>query len=469
MILTKLKFLKIFAIAIAATSTVIAFQNCGGFQTSNSAAEVVSRLRSCDEDFSRCVCTPSSQISCVTETGMGRQACNATGLGFAACEPYSCQAGFTFTNGVCKSDVCAAGDAKACALEHGFGSRTCAVPASGGAPVYGACVASSCDAGYVLGLGRCVSATCSPGEVFSCAVPNGTGSRTCTTNSTWGSCVVSRCDANSSLQNGVCVLKSCTAGTQQSCSENHGRGTQTCLTSGAAFGACQLSVCDSGYSLLSGACVPQSCVPGAQMNCMENNGIGQKTCSTNGLSFGSCRFTSCDSGYTLSKGACVSLSPGAPAAGGAKGGDQIVIVSQDAIVNGDYSYVGGPATYNASIAGASMCGALKLMSSTGNVFYPQMSTCNVTSANSNSYLDVRAKLTINGKLRVTGILLVSKDATVTVRGQISLGSNGTPGVIWVEPGGKVIIEPDAGGRSSLASEPTDLGLIINNGGDVELK
>ena len=149
------------------------------------------------------------------------------------------------------ADNCTQGETQNCTVEGGSGTQTCA-----GNNTFGACVATSCDDGYVLANGTCESTACTPGDTEACTVADGTGEQTCSNNGTMGPCLATSCDDGYTLQNGACVAIPCTPGDTQNCTVENGSGNQTCSDDGE-WEACEATSCDEDYELEDGACTEE--------------------------------------------------------------------------------------------------------------------------------------------------------------------------------------------------------------------
>lgn len=98
---------------------------------------------------------------------------------------------------------CTEGETQACAVEGGTGEQACLTNGT-----FGACVATSCDDGYVLvNNSTCEAEQCTPGTLQNCTVENGSGNQTCSDEGQWESCEAVSCDEDYSLEDGECTAE----------------------------------------------------------------------------------------------------------------------------------------------------------------------------------------------------------------------------------------------------------------------
>ena len=213
-----------------------------------------------------------------------------------------CESGYTDCNGECydlssSSQHC--GDCKNICTTDKYSHSTEL------ACVNSECVASACEDGYHLELGRCASNTCIEGET-DCIHSNGLGMWKTCTNGEWGP--FEPCD-NVSCNNDVEKCGICVNGTKH-CED---RMLLTC-----ANGRWQNAVeCDAALVCSENSCVACSadshvygniCEKHDLNNCNAHGSKCDASVQSNGTAFncedGTCKATACASGYHLYNGGC---------------------------------------------------------------------------------------------------------------------------------------------------------------------
>lgn len=257
-------------------------------------------------------CDEGDIAPCAGASGAGSMSCSAAGV-WGSCVMSACVPGFRPANGSCEPESCDPGESQPCAGDNGIGAQSC------GSDGWNRCVLASCAPGFHLQLGQCVNNTCTPGAVTACQDATGIGSGLQACNavgSGFGACVLSSCAAGYELAGGVCVSLSCSPGQTRACPVPNGVGTQAC--GGEDWGTCAPTRCQAGFALAArGQCEPTRCKPGGRVACQAPDGIGSgsMSCDPRGDGFEPCELSACRSGYTLAGGLCVTVgdSP-APAA-----------------------------------------------------------------------------------------------------------------------------------------------------------
>jgi hypothetical protein len=244
---------------------------------------------------------------------------------------------------------------RVCPVSHGSGVQSWA-PAlwfSQGGTGWGACTATSCDAGYRMTNGVCTavsyswstsawgacgggSATQSYGAWGACGGGSGNWSY-----GAWGACSASAvCSGNGTQTRGATCEVNASSGSQSrtgacawagfsgtqtrtvSCRNNFGEPADAALC-GAAPATAQACTppgapASCGALVTVQACTPtgtapcgasqtsQSCQsPAGSQSCLVANGTGTQSCSAGASVWGACTMTSCNPGYVASGGACV--------------------------------------------------------------------------------------------------------------------------------------------------------------------
>jgi hypothetical protein len=306
------------------------------------------------------VCVPGTslgQADCRAEVpgaaSAGRSVtCNSAGNGYVqgSCVTTGCQSGFIATGNACLAQACAPRAAlgnASCASEIPFAavaakSKACNVAGDG--YTYGACVASSCQSGYLLQNNSCVPQTCAPsaslgdidcaGEIpFSAVALKSRACNSAGDGYRYGACAVSTCQSGYLRTGNSCAPQACVPGAATasvSCTAEipfsaSATKSKTCNSIGDDFdyGPCSLAACQSGYVMQSGACVPQACTPGQSygaVSCVDQSPYATaatrtQSCDALGTAYvyGPCTVTSCQIGSFSHGNYCSSYQPFSPA------------------------------------------------------------------------------------------------------------------------------------------------------------
>jgi len=194
------------------------------------------------------LCEPNTMTPCTVGAGVGFKSCNSIGSSWGACELNGCQPGYILKDGVCTIQVCQPGEESVCEFHNGSGVKTCNSEGTD----YGACVLRGCQHGYGVENGKCLEHTCVPSSQATCQGESGSGIKYCYQNGRgFGPCTLTACDPGFKLKNGQCVInESCEAGETLVCSEQNGSGLRTCNTNSNRFGPCELNDCNPEYELV---------------------------------------------------------------------------------------------------------------------------------------------------------------------------------------------------------------------------
>lgn len=203
------------------------------------------------DDGGQCVanlCEPNTITPCSEGVATGFKECNSIGSEWGACELNGCQPGFILQNGVCVVQVCTPGEQYVCEVHKGTGSKTCNSQGTD----YSECVMEGCEHGYGAENGKCVEHKCTPTSQETCTGESGSGVKYCYENGMgYGVCKLTSCDPGFKLKNGQCVTDdSCDAGETLACTETNGSGLRSCNTNSNRWGPCVINQCNTGYVLV---------------------------------------------------------------------------------------------------------------------------------------------------------------------------------------------------------------------------
>lgn len=349
-------------------------------------------------------CNPGETLSCPIANGAGAMVCKPDGSGYGSCEPTTCNNGYVRDGNRCVPKVCDAGyvfengkcvdreppvinvtkrpqDSNDRGAEviytvtdvgSGVKAVTCRLDGKAHSPCVSPLRISNLAVGFheiaifaVDNAGNqssryikwTIGNVCTPNSTVPCDVPNGTGTKKCSSNgSGYGSCVPNSCDAGYELKNGQCVKLSCPAGyeavgnacvdkTKPSVRIVSGPAAMTssgsarlvfegsdvgsgvdrfeCSLNGSTYARCSSPKDYSGlgagnyqffvrvtdkagnFAEANHLWKVTACDPGAVKSCSVTNGSGQMVCKADGSGYGSCVPNKCNSGYHLENGVCV--------------------------------------------------------------------------------------------------------------------------------------------------------------------
>ena len=226
---------------------------------------------SCTNEISYSLTATKAKTCNVTGSDFIYGACSVTG-----CEPgYNLQNNSCVVN-ACNPDETYG--SVFCIEEISYSSsatKTKFCNGSGSAYLYDTCIASSCQAGYNLQTNSCIANVCTPnqvqvpvscvGEVSYSAVA--TKSKSCNAvgnDFLYGACTATSCQAGYNLQGNSCIANACSPnqslGTVSCTNEiphsSTANKTKSCNAAGSDFlyGSCTATVCAAGYELNNNTC-----------------------------------------------------------------------------------------------------------------------------------------------------------------------------------------------------------------------
>lgn len=181
------------------------------------------------------ICSPGQKETCPVVNGVGSKTCNGTGTAFLACTIDRCDSGFILTSGSCQTDP----EVKITEIVNkAFRDILKREPDPAGLTYFvnlmkngkteseiRQIIAASAEAQCLNSGGQMANGTC-------------------------------QCPTGKVLSGEICTndTRICAPNSTQSCAVSNGSGSKTCNSAGTAYSACTATSCNTGYILTTGSC-----------------------------------------------------------------------------------------------------------------------------------------------------------------------------------------------------------------------